>query len=102
MTPTQRDWLKGIRSEVRSVALCLEFERLDGMLDGLRAKFHEDVPLNDTIAEVKDMVASVATAECGVLMTNGNVHRAALRRLNEVDRFITESLLATTERNPGR
>lgn len=102
MTPTQRDWLRSVRRDARTTALALEFGRFDGALDALRERFREDVPLNDTVVEARNMIASLATVENEGLLENSHIQRAALRRLHDVSRLITESLLATTERNPGR
>lgn len=101
MTPTQRDWLRSVRRSVREAALHLDYQRYDVAFAGLRERFLEEVPASEVTSEVKNMIASLATAGPD-LMDNIAARRAAVRRLDETNHFITESLLAAAEHNPGR
>lgn len=93
MTPAQRGWLASIRRASREAALDLEFGRYDVAFMRLHKCFHDEVSENEAIIEVRNMVASLITADRDELQKRPAMQAAAMRRLDEIKQFISDSLI---------
>lgn len=101
MTPRHREWLGSVRRAIRKALLDLEFERFDTAFLDLRELFFTEAPISDDTMEVKNLIASLATAR-PQLMQNAAARAAAVRRLEETKKYITEAMLSASDRYPPR
>jgi hypothetical protein len=103
MTPNHREWLARVRRAVRQALLDLEFGRFETAFLPLRECYHDEVTVTDVTVEVKNLIASLAYADPGEVRRRPAMRAAAVRRLHDTKKFISDALIApTTGSNPNR
>lgn len=96
MTPNHREWLADVRRAIRQALLDLEFGRVETAFFPLRECYLVEVTVNDTTAEVKNLIASLATVDPDELKKRPAMRAAAVRRLKDTKKFISDALTAPT------
>ena len=96
MTPTNREWLADVRRATRRALIDLEFGRVETAFFPLRECYLAEVTVDDTTAEVKNLIASLATVDPDEVRRRPAMRIAAMRRLRDTKKFVSDALTAPT------